>query len=52
LIDISKLVSDVSIPPDWLNETFYKIVKFEEKVLRKGFFGSSLFLRLEKYQRL
>jgi 2-polyprenyl-3-methyl-5-hydroxy-6-metoxy-1,4-benzoquinol methylase len=52
LIDTLKLVSDVSIPPDWLNETFYKIVKFEEKVLRKGFFGSSLFLRLEKYQRL
>jgi SAM-dependent methyltransferase len=46
LIDTSKLVSDVSIPPKWLNETFYKIVKLEEKILRKGFFGSSLFLRI------
>jgi SAM-dependent methyltransferase len=45
-IDTSKLVSDVSVPPDWLNETFYEIVKFEEKILRKGFFGSSLFLRI------
>jgi SAM-dependent methyltransferase len=46
LIDTLKLVSDVSIPPKWLNETFYKIVKLEEKILRKGFFGSSLFLRI------
>jgi SAM-dependent methyltransferase len=48
LIDTSKLVSDVSIPPDWLNEMFYKIVKLEEKIMKKGFFGSSLFLRFEK----
>ncbi len=48
LIDTSKLVSDVSIPPDWLNEMFYRIVKIEEKILKKGFFGSSLFLRIEK----
>jgi SAM-dependent methyltransferase len=47
-IDTSKLVSDVSIPPDWLNEMLYKIVKFEEKILRRGFFGSSLFLKVEK----
>jgi SAM-dependent methyltransferase len=46
LIDTSKLVSDVSVPPDWLNETLYKMVKIEEKILRKGFFGSSLFLRI------
>ena len=44
LIDTSKLVSDVSIPPVWLNELFYRMVKIEEKFLRKGFFGSSLFL--------
>jgi 2-polyprenyl-3-methyl-5-hydroxy-6-metoxy-1,4-benzoquinol methylase len=43
LIDTTKLVSDVSVPPVWLNELFYRVVKFEEKVLRKGFFGSSLF---------
>ena len=47
-IDTSKLVSDVSIPPDWLNEVFYKIVKIEEKLLKKGFFGSSLFLKITK----
>ncbi len=49
LIDTSKLVSDVSVPPVWLNELFYKVVKIEEKILKKGFFGSSLFLRIEKY---
>lgn len=48
LIDTLKLVSDVSVPPDWLNDFFYKMVKMEEKLLKKGFFGSSLFLRLEK----
>ena len=46
LIDTSKLVSDVRVPPDWLNEIFYKIVKMEEKILKNGFFGSSLFLRI------
>jgi SAM-dependent methyltransferase len=51
-IDTSKLVSDVSVPSDWLNVFFYKMVKIEEKILRKGFFGSSLFLRIEKYRRL
>ena len=44
LIDSSKLASDVSLPPVWLNELFYRMVKIEEKLLRKGFFGSSLFL--------
>ena len=48
LINTSKLVSDVSVPPDWLNNFFYKMVKMEEKILKKGFFGSSLFLRFEK----
>ena len=48
LINITKLVSDVSIPSGWLNKIFYKIVKLEEKLLKKGFFGSSLFLRIEK----
>jgi SAM-dependent methyltransferase len=50
LIDTTKLVSDVSVPPVWLNELFYKIVKFEERILKKGFFGSSLFLKM--YHRL
>ena len=48
LINTTKLVSDVSVPPDRLNKIFYKIVKWEEKVLKKGFFGSSLFLGIEK----
>lgn len=48
LIDTSKLVSDVSVPPAWLNHFFYKMVKMEEKILKKGFFGSSLFLRIGK----
>jgi 2-polyprenyl-3-methyl-5-hydroxy-6-metoxy-1,4-benzoquinol methylase len=48
LIDTSKLVSDVSVPPDFLNEMFYRLVKMEEKILKKGFFGSSLFLRFRK----
>ncbi|MDZ7900394.1 MAG: class I SAM-dependent methyltransferase [Arcicella sp.] len=48
LIDTTKLVSDVSVPPAWLNELFYRIVKMEEKILKRGFYGSSLFLRIEK----
>ena len=44
IIDTTKLVSDVSVPPDWVNELLYKIVKTEESILNKGFFGSSLFL--------
>ena len=43
LIDTTKLVSDVSVPPNWLNGLFYRIVKIEESILKKGFFGSSLF---------
>jgi SAM-dependent methyltransferase len=50
LIDTTKLVSDVSVPPVWLNGFFYEIVKFEERILKKGFFGSSLFLKM--YHRL
>ena len=50
LIDTTKLVSDVSIPPDWLNELLYKIVKTEESILCKGFFGSSLFVKIIKSQ--
>jgi SAM-dependent methyltransferase len=48
LIDTQKLVSDVSVPSHWLNECFYKIVKMEEKMLKRGFFGSSLFLTAKK----
>jgi 2-polyprenyl-3-methyl-5-hydroxy-6-metoxy-1,4-benzoquinol methylase len=46
LINNSKLLSDVKVPTNFLNEIFYRIVKVEEKILKKGFFGSSLFLRM------
>ena len=44
LIDTEKIVSDVIVPPVFLNELFYKIVKVEEKIGKKGSFGSSLFI--------
>lgn len=48
LIDPTKIVSDVSLPANWLNNFFYQLVKLEEQLLKKGFFGSSLFLTLSK----
>ena len=48
LVDTAKLVSDVSVPPVWLNRLLYKMVKMEGKILDKGFFGSSLFLVVRK----
>jgi SAM-dependent methyltransferase len=47
LIDPSKIKSDVDVPSDFINNLLYRIVKTEEKVLGKGFFGSSLFLIIE-----
>lgn len=52
LINTQKLTSDVKVPSNWLNNFFYKMVKMEEKILKKGFFGSSLFLRMKKYPKL
>lgn len=48
LIDNSKIKSDVSVPSNWLNKFFYRIVKIEERVLKNGGFGSSLFLVMVK----
>lgn len=48
LIDLKNIKSDVSVPSDFVNNFFYQIVKFEEKILKKGFFGSSLFMVLQK----
>jgi hypothetical protein len=47
LIDLQKIKSDVSVPSDFVNNFFYGIVKIEEKLIKKGFFGSSLFLVLQ-----
>ena len=38
--------SDVYMPPGWLNETLYRIVRTEQKWLSRTPFGSSLFLEL------
>ena len=37
-------VSDVSVPPVWLNQTFWAIVRLEEKLLKSAPFGSSIFM--------
>ena len=47
-VDVAHISSDVSVPPKILNGFFYYFVKLEELILRKGFFGSSLFLTLKK----
>lgn len=44
LIDLTKIKSDVEIPSDFINSFFYRLVKIEEKAIKRGFFGSSLFL--------
>lgn len=48
LIDLGNIKSDVSVPSDFVNTLFYRVVKLEEKLFSKGFFGSSLFLVLMK----
>ncbi len=48
LIDVNKIKSDVSVPSGFINTLFYRVVKFEERFFKKGFFGSSLFLVLRK----
>ncbi|SFD31334.1 class I SAM-dependent methyltransferase [Spirosoma endophyticum] len=42
--------SDVYLPSTWLNETLYKIVRIEQKTLRRTPFGSSLFIVVESRQ--
>lgn len=48
LIDLKNIKSDVDIPTDFVNNIFYQIVKLEEKLIKRGFFGSSLFMVLER----
>ncbi|CAH0994914.1 hypothetical protein EMA8858_01027 [Emticicia aquatica] len=48
LIDLAKIKSDVVVPNPIVNQFFYKLVKVEERILNKGFFGSSLFMVMQK----
>lgn len=48
LIDTQSVVSDVEVPSSWINKFFYRVVKIEEKIFYKGFFGSSLFMKISK----
>jgi SAM-dependent methyltransferase len=48
LVDLKALKSDVKLPPIMLNNLFYKIVKLEEKLIKKAFIGSSLFMIIKK----
>ncbi len=47
-LDESNLTSDVEMPAVWLNDLFYKLVKIEERLVKTGFWGSSLFLKIKK----
>ncbi len=47
-IDLKNIKSDVTLPSDFINNLFYQVVKFEERVFKKGAFGSSLFMVLKK----
>jgi len=40
--------SDIDLPPDWLNNFFYKLSVFENNTFRHKAFGSSLFVVLKK----
>ncbi len=42
-VDFSKQSSDVAVPPAFINEPLYWLVKLEEKILGQGPFGSSIF---------
>jgi SAM-dependent methyltransferase len=47
-INTENIVSDVEVPSDFVNNICYQLVKTEEKLLEKGFFGSSLFMVMTK----
>jgi SAM-dependent methyltransferase len=48
LIELKNIKSDVTVPSNFVNNFFYRVVKFEESLFRKGIFGSSLFMVLKK----
>jgi SAM-dependent methyltransferase len=45
-----KMVSDVKMPPLFLNKIFYKVTKLENDGIRKKPWGSSLFVVVQKLQ--
>ena len=47
-IKTDNVVSDVEVPSDFVNNCCYQLVKLEEKIFYKGFFGSSLFMKISK----
>ena len=44
MIDLENHPSDVALPPIWLDQTLYGLVKVEEKIGRRMPFGSSIFI--------
>ncbi len=46
-IDLSQESSDVAVPPNFVNEPLYWLVKLEEKMLGRGPFGSSVFVTMQ-----
>lgn len=47
-VDLSKQSSDVAVPPALINQLLYGLVKLEEKLWRKGPYGSSVFMVFQK----
>jgi len=46
-VDLSQQASDVAVPPTPINQMLYGLVKLEEKLLRRGPFGSSVFMVMQ-----
>lgn len=46
-IDLSQQSSDVAVPPVFINEPLYWLVKIEEKIFTNGPFGSSIFIEAQ-----
>lgn len=47
-VDLSKQSSDVAVPPAFINQLLYGLVKLEERLWRRGGFGSSVFMVFQK----
>jgi SAM-dependent methyltransferase len=50
LIDTQQVVSDVAVPPKYINQILYKLIKFERKLGVFSFFGSSVFLAIKRHK--
>ncbi len=48
IIALKNIKSDVTVPLNFINNFLYQVVKVEERLFRKGIFGSSLFMVLKK----